>query len=349
LSQSGIGVKVAPSAFQMIVGGLLLGLLAGVGLAYLADLSDHSFRNPEDVRHRLGLPVLGHIPFLKPDSDITGLAAAGEITVDPLLYALFKPKSLESEAYRAIRTALYRLSSQGTGNRVLQICSPGKGDGRSLMVSNLAISMAHSGKKILIIDADCRRPRQHKIFNLPNKLGLSTVIAVGTGWKDAVHPTQAEGLWIMPSGPIPHNPSELLTSPRFKKLLETARAEFDFVLVDAPPLLAVTDPCVVASLVDGLVLVLRLTRQGRPYAEKAREILRSLGVPILGVVVNGVARQGGAGIYSTEHYDYTDSYDHAEGADHEVGNYYEEDESDIPFPENNKVVSTTSVSKTSST
>jgi succinoglycan biosynthesis transport protein ExoP len=345
LSQSGTGIKIAPSAFQTIMGGLLLGLLLGVGLAYLADLSDHSFRNPDEVRRRLGLPVLGHIPFLKPDAEVARRAAAGEITLDPLLYALYKPKALESEAYRAVRTALY-FSTQGEGNHVLQVSSPNKGDGKSLVVSNLAISMAQSGKKVLIIDADCRRPRQHKIFNLPNTQGLATVIAQGTNWKDAVQPTPADGLWVMPSGPIPPNPSELLTAPGFKRLLEAARAEFDFVLVDTPPLLAVTDPCVVAGRVDGLVLVLRLTRHGRPHAERAREILRSLGVPIVGVVVNGVVRQGGTGIYSSEHYDYTESYDQAESVDPEDGYYYDDGESDKPAPEKHPTATATSVSTT---
>jgi capsular exopolysaccharide synthesis family protein len=213
----------------------------------------------------------------------------------------------------------------------LQVSSPNKGDGKSLMVSNLAISMAQSGKKILIIDADCRRPRQHKIFNLPNTKGTATTITQESDWRDAVHLTPVDGLWIMPSGPVPPNPSELLSSPRFKELLETVRAEFDYVLVDTPPLLAVTDPCVVAGCVDGLLLILRLTRQGRPHAERAREILLSLGVRILGVVINGVTRQGGTGIYSAEHYDYAESYEEADGANGNDGYYYQdEEEADLP-------------------
>jgi succinoglycan biosynthesis transport protein ExoP len=333
LSQSGTGVKVAPSAFQTIVGGLLLGMLVGVGLAFLADFSDHSFRNPDEVRRRLGLPLLGHIPFLKADADTTRLVAAGEIVLDPLLFALFRPKSLESEAYRAVRTALY-FSTQGEGNRVLQVTSPNKGDGKSLLLSNLAISMAQSGKKVLIIDADCRRPRQHKIFHLPNAQGLATVIAQGLNWKDAIQPTPIDGLFVMPSGIIPPNPSELLTSPAFKTLLETTRADFDFVLVDTPPLLAVTDPCVVAGRVDGLVLVLRLTRQGRPHAERAREILKSMGVKIFGIVVNGVVRQGKVGLYSSEHYDYTESYEEAGQADDADGYYYADEDADKPPHDN---------------
>jgi succinoglycan biosynthesis transport protein ExoP len=324
------GVKVAPSAFQMIAAGLMGGMLVGIGLAFLADLTDKSFRNPDEVRVRLGLPLLGHVPFLQPDPEAVKKVAAGEIGIDPMLLAFFRPKSLESEAYRAVRTGLY-FSVQGEGHRILQVSSPNKGDGKSLMVSNLAISMAQSGKKVLVIDADCRRPRQHKIFNLVNTQGLSSVLSEGIDWRGAVNVTPIDGLWIMPSGPIPPNPSELLSSPRFGAMLESARAEFDYVLVDTPPLLAVTDPCVVAGHVDGLVLILRLSRQGRPHAERARQILTSLGVKILGVVVNGVARQSGTGIYSSEHYDYTESYEQtAEGEGNDGYYYHDEDTPEAP-------------------
>jgi polysaccharide biosynthesis transport protein len=325
LGQPGVGGKIAPSMFQFTVAGLMLGLLAGIGLAYLADLTDKSFRNPDEVRRRLGLPVLGHVPFLKPDPDVARRVADGEIFVDPLLYTLFKPKSLESEAYRAIRTSVF-FNTQGEGHKVLQVTSPNKGDGKSLMVSNLAISMAQSGKKVLIIDADCRRPRQHRVFHLPNTEGLTSVITGKTKLQDAFHTTPVDGLWVMPAGPIPPNPSELLSTPRFKELLATAREEFDYVLVDTAPLLAVTDPCVVAGLVDGLVLIIRLSRHGRPNAERARAIMESLDVNVLGVVVNGVTRQGGAGIYSSEHYDYTDSYEENEAPDEKEEGYYYQDE-----------------------
>src|SRR5262249_17361129 len=308
-----------------ITGGLLLGILAGIGLAYLADLTDKSFRNPDEGRNRLGLPILGHISLFKPDADTTRKIETGEKAGGALLCALFKPKSVEAEAYRAVRTALY-FATQGEGHRVLQVTSPNKGDGKSLMVGNLAISMARSGKKVLVIDADCRRPRQHKVFGLSNARGLTSVIADGCPWRDALQPTVVEGLSILTSGPVPHNPSELLTSPKFKELLETARPEFDYVIVDTPPLLAVTDPCVVAGRVDGLVLVLRLSRQGRPNAERAREILLSIGVKILGVVVNGISKQVGASLYSSDHYDYTESYDHEDAAGKYDLEYYEEDD-----------------------
>jgi polysaccharide biosynthesis transport protein len=323
IAPPGAGAKVAPVALQFLLAGLMLGLLAGVGLAYLADVSDKSFRTPEEVRRRLGLPLVGHIPFLKPDPEAQRRVQAGEPLPDPLLCCHYRPKSVEAEAYRAVRTALY-FSTQGEGHKVIQVTSPNKGDGKSLLIANLAVSIAQSGKRVLLIDADCRRPRQHKVFNLPAESGLATVIGGQDELGGAIVETAVPGLWLLPCGPIPPNPSELLTSPRFKHLLDEMRGQYDFVLVDTPPLLAVTDPCVVAPRVDGLFLTLRLSRQGRPHAERAKEILAPLGVTILGVVVNGVTRQTGGGLYAAEQYDYSESYEQDEDGD----GYYTSEEAE---------------------
>ena len=322
LSTAGIGGKIAPIAYQNLAGGLMLGLLLGAGLAYLADASDKSFRNPEEIRRRLGLPIVGHIPFLTADADTERKRAAGEVCVDPLLCTHLHTRSLEAEAYRAVRTALF-FATQGVGHKVIQVTSPNKGDGKSLMIANVAIMVAQSGKRVLLIDADLRRPRLHKIFALQSEGGLAVVLAGGADAASATVPTCVPNLSLLPSGQIPQNPSELLTSPRFRDLLEAARAEYDYVLIDTPPLLAVTDPCVVAGRVDGLFLTIRLTRKGRPDAERAREILAGLGVKVFGVVVNGLSRAA-SGIYSPNAYDYTESYGEDEPDDDKY-NYYEEE------------------------
>jgi polysaccharide biosynthesis transport protein len=313
LARPSPGAKIAPSALQTLVGGLMLGILAGVGLAYLVDVSDKSFRNPDEVRRRLGLPLVGHIPFLTPDAEAVRKVEAGQPVPDPLLCTHYRPKSIDAESYRAVRTALY-FSTQGEGHKVIQVTSPNKGDGKSLMIANLAVSIAQSGKRVILIDADCRRPRQHKIFGLSANAGLAAVIADRVEPKDVIQTTAVGGLSVLPCGPVPPNPAELLTSPRFKELLDAIREEYDFVLVDTPPLLAVTDPCVVAPRVDGIFLVIRLSRQGRPNAERARTILAGLGVNVLGVVVNGMTRQAGAGIYTAEQYEYAYSENYEQDA-----------------------------------
>ncbi len=330
LATPGAGVKVAPVAYQNLGAGLLLGLLLGAGLAYLADVSDKSFRDPAEIRRRLGLPLVGHIPYLTADADTERQRQAGGATLDPLLVTYFRPKSLDAEAYRAVRTALF-FAAGGVGHKVIQVTSPNKGDGKSLMIANLAVTVAQSGKRVLLVDADCRRPRQHRVFNLPSAAGLASVLGGRTDLEAAADAATVEtpvpGLAVMPCGPIPPNPSELLTAPRFKELLELVRGRYDYVLIDTPPLLAVTDPCVVAGRVDGLFLTVRLTRRGRPDAERAREILAGLGVNVYGVVVNGVTRSGGS-LYSPHAYDYTDTY--TEDAPEAPEDSYYYDDPDAP-------------------
>ncbi len=322
LSRPGPGGQVAPNLMMTLLAGFFLGGFAGVGLAYLAEYSDRGFRSSEEVRLRLGLPLVGHIPFLKPNAEAVRQVAAGEATADPLLVSHYNSMSVEAESYRAVRTALF-FSTQDEGRKIIQVTSPTKGDGKSLMIANLAVSIAQSGKKVILIDADCRRPRQHKIFGLSAPVGLTNVLAGEVELEAAVQRSCVPGLDLLPAGPVRPNPAELLTTPRFQELLDGLRDAYDYVLVDTPPLLAVTDPCVVAARVDGLFLVIRLTREARPKAERAREILSSLGVKVFGVVVNGITRQGGPGLYSAERYDYTESYEETEEEDGD--GYYKAD------------------------
>src|SRR5262249_53757961 len=176
LSKAGPGFQVAPKALMTMLAGFFLGALAGVGAAYLADHADRGFRSSEEVRARLGLPLVGHIPFLKPNADAALRLAAGDQTLDPMLVSHYSSMTVEAESYRAVRTALY-FGTQGEGHRVIEITSPSKGDGKSLLAANLAVSIAQSNKKVILVDADCRRPRQHKVFALTARAGLANVIA----------------------------------------------------------------------------------------------------------------------------------------------------------------------------
>src|SRR5262249_37049187 len=152
------------------------------------------------------------------------------------------------------------------------------------LAANLAVSIAQSGKRALLIDADFRRPRQHKIFGLSAQTGLCMALAGEAELADAVQECGVDGLSVLPCGPLPPNPAELLTAPRFKEMLDSLREAYDFVLVDTPPLLAVTDASVVAPRVDGVLLTIRVSKNGRPRAERAKEILNTLGANVFGVV-----------------------------------------------------------------
>jgi len=321
------GVQIEPNRNRIMMFGLAAGIIGALALAFVAEISDRTFRNPEDISQQLRLPIVGHIPVTdrvtpKPQSHL-----------DPTLVAFHQPKSRLAEAYRSIRTGLY-FSTKGQQHRVIQITSPNPGDGKTTVSSNLAITIAQSGKKVLLIDADFRRPRIHKVFNLNQTLGMSSVISGDCDLPEAVQFTEVENLWIMPCGPRPSNPSELLSSPRFGELLQLLSEQYDFVLVDTPPMLAVTDPSVVAARVDGVFLTIRITKRTRAESIRATELLRALGANVLGVVVNGIGeKQGygygryGASRYYQMGYRYRYGYGYDYGS-REGGVYYSDEPSE---------------------
>jgi polysaccharide biosynthesis transport protein len=293
INPAGPGAKIAPVLFTSLALALALGLAGGGGLAYLAEFTDKSFRTPDEIRRRLGLAVVGHIPSLPPNM----MAGAGASPIDARIIVHHRPKSTESEAYRGVRTALY-FSTRGKGHQVIQVTSPNPGDGKSTLSANLAVAIAQSGKRVVLIDCDFRKPRVHKIFGVTSDVGLASVITGDSTLAQATQPSGIANLSLLPCGPRPANPAELLTSQRFVEVLDEIKKGYDFVLIDTPPLLAVSDPAVVAPRVDGVLMTIRITSRTRPAAERARETLAALGANVIGVVVNdlqGSKRRGGYG------------------------------------------------------
>lgn len=320
LAEARDAAQVEPVAERSVAIFSVLGLLVGVALAYMIDLADKSFRTPEEIRGQLRLPVIGHIPV------IDGVLSRKErkkkleenVKVDEMIACFHRPKSTVAEAYRSIRTALY-FGTRGQEHKVIQVTSADAGDGKTTLVCNLAVSIAQSGKKVLLVDADFRRSRLHEMFGIDRAQGISSVMSGKSELTDAIFPTGVENLWLLPCGPRPSNPSELLTSERFKELLDVLRTKFDTILIDTPPLLAVTDPSAVAPRADSVLLVMRITKHVRPNALRARQALDALGANVLGVVVNGVEvragygheggyRRYGYGGYGYRDYDYGDYY-----------------------------------------
>jgi capsular exopolysaccharide synthesis family protein len=303
----GVGYQIAPDMKKTLTTAAILGLLAGLGLAFIIDSLDRRFRSPDDIRNELGLPVVGHIPTIpiSVDQRRTRHQAEANGTLDPVLRVFHHPRGRIAEAYRAVRTALY-FSTRGGGHKVIQITSPNPGDGKTTLAANLAVSVADSGKRTLLIDADFRRPRVHKVFGLKDAAGLSEVMSGSVELADAIQETAIDNLSILVCGKRPANPAELLTSNKFEHLVEVLREKYELVIFDTPPVLAVTDPLAVAPRVDGVLLVIRLAKSARNVAHKAIEALDSVGITILGVVVNGVgggSRYGGYG-YSSYGYRY---------------------------------------------
>jgi capsular exopolysaccharide synthesis family protein len=302
-------IQVAPVLYQSLLLGGILGLLLGGGLAVGVEMSDRSFRSAAEIRRRLGVQVLGHIPRIQTQSPPARPSATG---LDPLLASFVRPNSPESEAVRGVRTQLY-FSTQGRGHQVIQVTSPTPGDGKSTLAANLAISIAQSGKRVVLLDCDFRKPRVHRLFNLSNpEVGLASVMAGDARLEAAVRGCEVENLFVMPCGPRPDNPAELLTSPKFQEVLAELKGLYDFVVIDSPPVLAVSDPVAIASRVDGVLMVFRMTKRTRPAAERTREQLAAVGARILGVVVNASAdRSAGYSGYGYAYrydYQYTDNY-----------------------------------------
>ena len=197
------------------------------------------------------------------------------------------PKNPAAEAYRVIRTSV-QFAQAGKELKTIAITSCTPNGGKSMTVANLAIVLTQAGKSVLIMDCDMRNPTVHKNFNLSNKVGLSSCISMGTAVDDAVQATAIEGLDALTAGVIPPNPSELLGSERMQNILQRAKEEYDYVLIDTSPVLPVTDSLVLGSMVDGLILVID---SGEVKVEMAREVKNQLvhaGANILGVVLNKV-------------------------------------------------------------
>ncbi len=308
--------KVSPRGSLVLPLSLFLGLLLGCGLAYLAEITDKSFRSPEEIRRRLGLPIMGIIPMVKINGKDGVPQSRGEREPALSLFSWHRAKSKEAEAYRGVRTALY-FSTHGQGRKLIQVTSPNKGDGKSTLAANLAISIAQSGKSVLLVDADLRRPQVAKLFGIDHPTGFSSVLGGLAEPNETICPTVIPGLSVIPAGPTPPNPAELLTGLRLRPVLESLRERFDYVIVDSPPLLAVTDPGVVGPQVDGVILTLRSTKNARVEAKRAKEILDNLGINIFGVVVNALddsKKQDEYGYYGYyRYYDYHESDSTEEG------------------------------------
>ena len=281
LDQPLVGEKVAPSLLKSVALGTMLGFLAGFGLAVLVDQSELSFRSPHEIAEKLNIPVVGRIPRInvrkiKPVKGVASLVVA------------HKPGSTASEAFRDVRTALFFQSNQDDLKTIL-FTSPSPGDGKSTTTANLAISIAQAGKKVILIDADFRRPRVHNYFDEELSPGLLDVLTGEKGLSDAIQKTPLqENLFLLTAGGRPKNPGELVTSEAFRDLISVLRDKFDYVLIDSPPVLPVSDPASIASFVDGVYMVTRIRKGVKVTSQRAKETLDRVGTRFLGIIINGI-------------------------------------------------------------
>lgn len=196
-------------------------------------------------------------------------------------------KNPATEAYRVIRTSI-QFAQAGKELKTLAVTSCTPNEGKSMTIANLAVVLTQAGKSVLIMDCDMRNPTVHKNFNLSNKVGLSSCISMGTALSDAVQKTSIEGLYALTGGVIPPNPSELLGSEQMKNVLQRAKEQYDYVLIDTPPVMPVTDALIVSRFVDGMILVIASAEVKVEMARDVKKQLQHAGANILGVVLNKV-------------------------------------------------------------
>ncbi|MEN3769012.1 CpsD/CapB family tyrosine-protein kinase [Priestia megaterium] len=206
------------------------------------------------------------------------------------LISLTNSKSSIAEQFRTVRTSI-QFSSVDTDLHSVVVTSPNPGEGKSTIAANLAVVFAQQGKRVLLIDSDLRKPTVHYTFHIENHIGLTNILTRQATLEKAVKTTTQENLWVLTSGPIPPNPSELLGSKGMNALLEKAKDEFDLIILDSPPVLAVTDAQVLSNLTDGTVLVISSENTRIDSAKKAKELLETAKAKILGVVHNNKKEQ----------------------------------------------------------
>jgi capsular exopolysaccharide synthesis family protein len=276
---------VSPRHSVSLLLGLLGGAFFGIGLTFFFEYLDDRVKTPEEIETRLGLTSLGLIP---------ALAQKGK-PVDPLVNN--RVPAHFAEAFRALRTKIL-FSVAEDGHRSIVVTSTGPSEGKTVVAGNLAIGMAMAAQRVLLIDADMRRPRAHEVFDLKQEPGLSNLLAGTSKPREVIQASVTPHLWVVPAGTIPPNPAELLGSRRFAEFLVSLRNHFDLVVIDAPPVLAVTDAAIVAHRAADVLFVIAADQTSRHAAKQALEQLEQARARFVGAVLNRVDLDNNAYYYS---------------------------------------------------
>lgn len=303
-------VPVAPRRLTTVLAALFLSTLFGMGLALFLEYLDDTIRTVDEIESVLQLPALAAIPTIDsmPKRKLLLVGAHEEIDdhANSELLIFADPRSGLSEAYRQLRTSIL-LSTAGHAPKSLLITSSLPSEGKTTTATNTAISLAQTGAKVLIVDADMRRPRLHAVFNIPNGEGLSTLLSSESTDADVtrvVKTDEGTKMHILTSGPIPPNPAELIGSEQMASLLKRLQKNYTHVVIDSPPITSFTDGVLIASMVDGVILVVHSGKSSRQVVRRAKLLLQDVGSRILGVVLNNV------NLRSQDNYHYYQTYYH---------------------------------------
>ncbi|NOX60908.1 MAG: polysaccharide biosynthesis tyrosine autokinase [Chloroflexi bacterium] len=265
---------VGPNKPITVLLAAIIGFILAAGAAYLMEYLDDTIKNPDDVQQVLELTTLGAVPRLD------GIDQKNEVIV------LKGKQSPATEAYRILRTNL-QFASVDHALSALLVTSPSPDEGKSITVANLAVAMAQAGRRVIVVDTDLHRPRQHRLFNLPNSVGVTTALLTEHPEPDdLLQETGVPGLHVLTSGPLPPNPAELLGSERMKRLLERLQERADILVLDSPPATILSDAAILSTQADGVLLVLDSGATRREVARRALDALQQVNARVVGVLLN---------------------------------------------------------------
>ncbi|MDT8368277.1 MAG: polysaccharide biosynthesis tyrosine autokinase [Longimicrobiales bacterium] len=302
---------IQPNGQLNVLLGALLGLVLGVGAAFFVEYLDRTVRTSADIEALLGIPVLGIIPRLRRIDDEIEDRVRGRKT--PMIVAM-DPLDPAAEAYRNLRMNLMFMNTPEAPIQTILFSSPGPDEGKSTTALNFAVMLAQQGERVLLIDADLRRPSLHRALDILREPGLTNLLVGDAETREAIRLNVLPDLDILPSGPFPPNPSELLNSRALDRLLGELRGRYVHVIIDCPPVLAVTDAAILAGRVDGTVLVLRSGETEQRAAERAVDQLRRLGARLFGAVLNEVIVAGGDEDYYLQYFYHYQPREEASGS-----------------------------------
>ncbi|HEX8911148.1 MAG TPA: polysaccharide biosynthesis tyrosine autokinase, partial [Humisphaera sp.] len=272
-----------PNAPKVMVIAVALGIVLGMVGAAGREWLDDRMRSAGEIKSSLGMPLLAVIPQ---SATKRSFSVSGQ-------RVLLDPASDAAEAYRSLRTAIQFAAPEGV--KTLMIASPNSGDGKTTLTTNLAIAIAQAGKRVCVVDADLRKPTIHDIFSMKTTLGLTTLLGGRSTLDGTIQKTGVAGLDVLPCGPVPANPAEVLNSQEFGATIDELADRYDMVLLDSPPVGAASDARVIAASCDATLLVLTAQKANRRGTEQARDALQGVGARIIGLVVNDVPGKSGGG------------------------------------------------------
>jgi polysaccharide biosynthesis transport protein len=297
------GVPIRPRISANVAAGLVTGIALGLALAWLRELLDSSVKTPDDLEQKLGLVFLGLLPEIEDGRPKKGSRrqkprpSEGIVPVSELVVHA-RPLSAVSEAARSIRTNLMFMNPDRPC-RTLLVASAAPAEGKTTVACSIAIAFAQGGQRVCIVDGDLRRPRLHRIFGRQGDAGVTSVLVGDATIEEVAKPTEIDNLFSIPAGPLPPNPADLLHSARLRKFLDDLGTRFDRVVIDSPPLVAVTDAAIVSTLVDAVVFVVRAFATGKHVSIQGLRALRDVDAPIVGAVLNAVDLQRSEYTYYT--------------------------------------------------